>query len=104
MIDEGFAGIHRLWARALRHARSRDLTRARTPNHVPHLSREPATRIIRVVLSRPTPSSRRTPDSVHSCSRARSSLKIPCRPPKKTHYRSRAAKFSYHTLGSLGTM
>ncbi len=55
MIDEGLAGIRRLQARALRHARSRDLTRARTPNHVPHLSREPATRIIRVVtvLSRP---------------------------------------------------
>jgi hypothetical protein len=53
MIDEGHAGIRRLRARALRHARSRDLTRARTPNHVPHLSREPATRIIRVVLSRP---------------------------------------------------
>ena len=53
MIDEGLAGIRQLRARALRHARSRDLTRARTPNHVPHLSREPATRIIRVVLSRP---------------------------------------------------
>ncbi len=52
MIDEGYAGI-RLRARALRHARSRDLTRARTPNHFPHLSREPATRIIRVILSRP---------------------------------------------------
>jgi hypothetical protein len=48
---EGLAGIRRLRARALRHARSRDLTRARTPNHVPHLSREPATPIIRVVLS-----------------------------------------------------
>jgi hypothetical protein len=64
MIDEGLAGIRRLRARALRHARPRDLTRARTPNHVPHLSREPATRIIRVVLSRPTPSSRRTLNSV----------------------------------------
>jgi hypothetical protein len=31
MIDEGQAGIRRLRARALRHARSRDLTRARTP-------------------------------------------------------------------------
>ena len=66
MIDEGQAGIRRLRARALRHARSRDLTRARTPNHVPHLSREPATRIIRVVLSRPKrassgPCLRRTP-------------------------------------------
>jgi hypothetical protein len=53
MIDEGLASIRRLRARALRHARSRDLTRARTPNHVRHLSREPATRIIQVVLSRP---------------------------------------------------
>jgi hypothetical protein len=55
MIDEGLAGIRRLRARALRHARSRDLTRARTPNlkHVSHWSREPATRIIQVVLSRP---------------------------------------------------
>ncbi len=68
MIDEGLGC--RLRARALRNARSRDLTRARTPDqcdHVP-LSREPATRIIRVVLSslRPKrassgPSSRRAP-------------------------------------------
>jgi hypothetical protein len=65
MIDEGQAGIRRLRARALRHARSRDLTRARTPNHVPHLSREPATRIIRVILSRPIPSTRKTLDSAH---------------------------------------
>ena len=82
MIDEGFAGIHRLWARALRHARSRDLTRARTPNHVPHLSREPATRIIRVVLSRPTPSSRRTLDSVHGCGSSTPTLNTPSRPQK----------------------
>ena len=30
MINEGQAGIRRLRARALRHVRSRDLTRART--------------------------------------------------------------------------
>ncbi len=53
MIDERIAVIRRFRARALRHARSRDLTRARIPNHVSHLTREPATRIIRVVLSRP---------------------------------------------------
>ena len=42
MIDEGHAGIRRLLARALRHARSSDLIRARTPNHVPHF--EPGAR------------------------------------------------------------
>ena len=42
MIDEGRAGIRRLRARALRHARSRDLTRARTPKSRP--SFEPGAR------------------------------------------------------------
>ena len=42
MIDEGHAGIRRLRARALRHARSRDLTRARTPKSRP--SFEPGAR------------------------------------------------------------
>ena len=42
MIDEGQAGIRRLRARALRHARSRDLTRARTPKSRP--SFEPGAR------------------------------------------------------------
>ena len=104
MIDEGLAGIRQLRARALRHARSRDLTRARTPNHVPHLSREPATRIIRVVLSRPAPSSKRTLASVHICSKTRFHSESRHLVRKETPYRSRAAKFSYHTLGSLGTM
>ncbi len=101
MIDEGLAGIRRLRARALRHVRSRDLTRARTPNHVPHLSREPATRIIRVVLSRPTPSSKRTLDSLHSRGQAQINSEKYHLVRKETPDRSRAAKFSYHT-GVLG--
>ena len=79
MIDEGQAGIRRLRARALRHARSRDLTRARTPNHVPHLCREPATRIIRVILSRPIPSTRKKPLTVPTAKPGPLSSEIPSR-------------------------
>ena len=104
MIDEGQAGIRRLRARALRHVRSRDLTRASTPKSRP--SFEPGARDSDNP-SRPVQTHTVLEKNPRQCPPPQSSpiiSEIPCRPQKETHYRSRAAKFSYHTLGSLGTM